>query len=74
MFDMLPPARCVPLVFGLLDGVVLRIGCSWFLGDVVGLGFSGYILGFAVACYGTSIPTLFYFLFCPWERRKAVTA
>lgn len=62
------------LIFGLLDGVILRIGCSWFLGDVVGLGFSGYILGYAIACYGTSIPSLIYFLFCPWERRKAVTA
>jgi Na+-driven multidrug efflux pump len=61
------------LLFGLFDGVVLRIGCSWFLGDVVGLGLQGYILGFAVACYGTGIPSLVYFFFFPWEKRKAVT-
>ena len=61
------------LLFGLFDGVVLRIGWSWFLGDVVGLGLQGYILGFAVACYGTGIPSLVYFFFFPWEKRKAVT-
>ena len=62
------------LVFGLLDGVILRIGCSWLLGDVMGLGLRGYILGYAVACYGMGIPAAIYFFFCPWERRKAVTA
>ena len=62
------------LAFGLLDGVVLRIGCSWLLGDVLGMGLRGYILGYAVACYGMGVPALVYFYFGPWERRKAVTA
>lgn len=61
------------LIFGLLDGVVLRIGCSWFLGTYLGMGLRGFILGYAIACYGMGVPALFYFLFCPWEKRKAVT-
>lgn len=62
------------LVFGILDGVVLRIGCSWLLGTFLGLGLKGYVLGYAVACYGMGLPTLFYFFFCPWKNRRAVTA
>lgn len=61
------------LIIGILDGVVLRIGCSWFFGSFLGMGLGGYILGFAIACYGLCIPSLIYFYFFPWEKRKAVT-
>ncbi len=60
------------LIFGLFDGVVLRIGCSWFLGAFLGLGLKGYILGYAIASYGMGVPTLFYYWFCPWQKRKSV--
>ena len=62
------------LIFGLLDGVVLRLGCSWFFGSYLGQGFAGYVLGYAIACYGMGIPSLIYLFFCPWQKRKAVTA
>ena len=62
------------LVLGLLDGVVLRIGFSWFLGDYLGRGFGGYVLGYGIACYGLCIPAIIYLFFFPWEKRKAVTA
>ena len=61
------------LLFGFLDGVVLRIGCSWLLGTVMGMGLSGYVLGYAIACYGMGVPSLIYFLFGKWESREAVT-
>ena len=62
------------LLFGILDGVVLRIGCSWLLGSALGMGLSGYVLGYAIACYGMGVPSLLYFLFGKWERRGVVTA
>lgn len=62
------------LVFGLLDGVILRIGCSWLLGSALGMGLAGYVLGYAIACYGMGVPSLIYFLWGGWEKRGAVTA
>jgi hypothetical protein len=62
------------LVLGLLDGVVLRIGFSWLLGDYLNMGFGGYVLGYGIACYGLCVPAIIYLFFFPWEKRKAVTA
>lgn len=62
------------LIFALFDGFFLRIACSWFLGIQLNLGLYGFILGYALATYGTALPGLFYFLFIPWYKRKAVTA
>ena len=62
------------LVLGLLDGVVLRIGFSWLLGDYLNMGFGGYVLGYGIACYGLCVPAIIYLCFFPWEKRKAVTA
>lgn len=61
------------LLFGLLDGVILRIGCSWLLGSVMHMGLDGYVLGYAIACYGMSIPSLVYLLLGRWESREPVT-
>lgn len=61
------------LLFGILDGVVLRIGCSWLLGSALGLGLSGYVLGYAIACYGMGVPSLIYFIWGKWEQRGVVT-
>lgn len=62
------------LAFGILDGVILRVGCSWLLGSYLGYGFAGYVLGYAIACYGMGIPSIFYLFCCPWEKRRLVTA
>ncbi|MBQ2942047.1 MAG: MATE family efflux transporter [Clostridia bacterium] len=37
------------MVLALLDGVVLRIGLSWLFGIVMGFGFYGFVLGYALA-------------------------
>jgi len=60
------------MVLSLLDGVILRIGLSWLLGDLMKLGFYGYILGYALAPFGCAIPGLIYFLSGRWEKRKTV--
>ena len=60
------------MVLSLLDGVILRIGLSWLLGDFMSLGFYGYVLGYALAPYGCAIPGLIYFLSGIWEKRKTV--
>ncbi len=60
------------LVFSILDGFVLRIGCSYLLGTVCGMGFRGFVLGYAVAAYGMSVPGVIYFYLCPWQRRNVV--
>ena len=62
------------LIFGILDGVVLRVGCSWLFGSLLGMGFAGYVLGYGIACYGMGVPSLIYLYFFPWEKRNVVTA
>jgi len=60
------------MVLSLLDGVILRIGMSWLLGDFLQLGFYGFVLGYALAPYGCAVPGLIYFLSGAWEKRKTV--
>lgn len=60
------------MILSLLDGVILRIGLSWLLGDLMNWGFYGYVLGYALAPYGCAIPGLIYFLSGIWEKRKAL--
>lgn len=67
-------AARLALVFAVLDGVLLRIGCSWLFGTVLGWGLRGFIFGYAIACYGMALPALVYFFFFPWHRRRAATA
>ena len=60
------------MVLALLDGVVLRIGLSWFFGIFLGLGFYGFVLGYGLAPYGYAIPSMIYFLAGKWQKRKAL--
>ena len=61
------------MVLAMLDGVVLRIGLSWLFGSVFGLGFFGFVLGYALAPYGFAIPSTLYFLFAKWHKRKTLS-
>ena len=61
------------MVLAMLDGVVLRIGLSWLFGTAFGLGFFGYVLGYALAPYGFAVPATLYFLFAKWHKRKALS-
>ena len=60
------------MVLALLDGVVLRIGLSWLFGIYFGWGFYGFVLGYGLAPYGYSIPSMIYFLAGRWQKRRAL--
>ena len=60
------------MVLATLDGVALRIGLSWLFGIHLGFGFYGFVLGYGLAPYGSSIPGTIYFLSGRWRRRKAL--
>ena len=64
--------------FAMFDAFLLRILLSWLFGDVLFTGtperqLYGYILGYGLASWGMALPGIFYFLFCPWHKRKLVT-
>lgn len=61
------------MVLAILDGVVLRIGFSWFFGIFLNLGFYGFVLGYGLAAYGFAIPSLLYFLSGRWRKRRALS-
>ncbi|MBQ8799217.1 MAG: MATE family efflux transporter [Lachnospiraceae bacterium] len=58
------------LVFGLLDGVVLRICLSYLFGIVLDMGLYGFFLGYGLAAYGTSIPGTIYYLSGKWKSYR----
>ena len=60
------------MVLSILDGVVLRIGLSWFFGIFLNMGFFGFVLGYGLAPYGYAIPSLIYFLSGSWKKKKAL--
>lgn len=60
------------MVLALLDGVVLRIGLSWLFGIYFDWGFYGFVLGYGLAPYGYSVPSMIYFLSGIWQKRKVL--
>ena len=61
------------LAIALFDGFVVRIGLSYFLGTVKGMGIYGYFLGYALAANATSLPGLVYYVSGLWKQRKSLT-
>ena len=62
------------MVLAMLDGVVLRIGLSWIFGTFLEWGFYGYVLGYGLAPYGYAVPSMCYFLFGKWQKRRSLSA
>lgn len=60
-------------IIAVLDGLVFRVGLSWFFGIYLGWALKGFVAGYALATWATAIPTLLYFYFAPWHLRKNVT-
>ncbi len=60
------------MILAILDGVLLRIGLSWFFGIFFGWGFYGFVLGYGLAPYGYAIPSMIYFLSGTWESKKTL--
>lgn len=61
------------LLIAILDGLVFRVGLSWFFGIYLGMALTGFVLGYSLATWATALPCLAYFFFAPWHRRKNVT-
>ena len=75
---LLDDSGCIAFIFAMLDAFLLRILLSWLFGGIIFRGspeqeLYGYILGYGLASYGMALPGLFYYLFCPWQKRKLVT-
>lgn len=62
------------LVFGILDGVVFRIGFSYLFGIAMGWGLYGFFLGYGIAAYGTTIPGIIYFFSGKWKHYKILAS
>lgn len=60
------------MLLSILDGVVLRIGLSWFFGVFLDWGFFGFVLGYGLAPYGCGVPGLIYFLSGKWKKRQVL--
>jgi len=60
------------MLLSILDGVVLRIGLSWFFGVFLDWGFFGFVLGYGLAPYGCGVPGLIYFLSGIWKKREVL--
>ncbi len=58
------------MVFSLLDGFILRIGLSYLLGNLLGMGLYGLFLGYGLAAYGTAIPGMIYFFSNKWKKSR----
>ncbi len=58
------------LLIGILDGVVLRIGISVFMANVLDFGVLGYFYGNALARIAPCFITTIYFYSGRWKRRK----
>ncbi len=58
------------MILALFDGFVVRIGLTVLLGDIVGLGLTGYWLGNASAGFTTVIVGGVYYFSGLWKKRK----
>ena len=58
------------LAFGLLDGIVARIGLCLLFGSVMGMGITGFWLGNALAGNVIGVLGLIYYLMGTWKKRK----
>jgi len=56
--------------FAMIDAG-LRAALSYLFGITMGMGFFGFVLGFAMAPYGISIPGAIYFFSGAWTKRRS---
>jgi len=58
------------MIFGLFDGVVLRMGLSYLFGVVLDFGLIGFLVGANLAIYGMTIPCMIYYFSGVWKKRE----
>ena len=65
-------ASRLSLVFGLMDGIVARIGLSLLLGVTFGLGVRGFWMGSALTGNVIGVMVFVYYLTGAWKKRKVL--
>ena len=55
---------------GVVEGFIQRIGLTYLMGIVLGMGIQGFWYGSAIASYGYGLVVWPYFLSGKWEQRK----
>ena len=60
-------------VLGLLDGLICKIGFSYFFAYVLHMGYEGLWLGVATSRLPNAFITVIYFLSGKWKTRKLLT-
>ncbi len=58
-------------MMGVVEGFILRIGLTYLMGVILGLGIQGFWYGSAIASYGYGLVIFPYFLSGRWEKRKS---
>ena len=61
------------LLFALLDGFVFRITLSYLFGIIFNMGLYGFMLGYALAPYGTALPCVIYIFSGKWKNHQLIT-
>ena len=56
-------------MMGIVEGFILRIGLTYLLGVVLGLGVNGFWYGSVIASYGYGLVVFPYFLSGKWKNR-----
>ena len=62
----------INFMMGVVEGFVLRIGLTYLLGVVFGLGIQGFWYGSTIASYGYGLVVFPYFFSGAWKKRKSV--
>ena len=60
-------------ILGLLDGLICKIGFSYFFANILGMGYEGLWIGVATSRLPNAIITVLYFLSGKWKTRKLLT-
>lgn len=60
-------------ISGLLDGVILRLGISFFLAYTLNMGVVGFFYGNALARFGPTIVSSIYFFSGKWKTQKLLS-
>ncbi len=59
-------------LMGVMEGFILRMGLTYLLGVVFGLGLHGFWYGFTIGSYGYAVVVAPYFFSGKWTGRKSI--
>ena len=59
-------------LMGVTEGFILRMGLTYLLGVVLGLGLPGFWYGFTIGSYGYAVVVAPYFFSGLWKKRESI--